>query len=315
MAAAQTAGLTVNDTSLGIKLGLPPGNFFKDIGSSITNWIAKGWVNAKSLLKNMADGAKELFGAIARGDWKLFENWLKEDPVAVVAGAGAVLLTAGVVVGLVAAGVGAIGAALAGVTVGGVALTGVGAAVLKGAVGGVQTVYNFDFNKSDAAIVAQINSAFVGLANVAGEATGKALAGFIVGRKEPPKLKIDIKAAATMFLALEGNGDNEIAEEILQELSRLGWAFYRFAKNALFSMGYINFRQWAKKNIKSGIPWVDKMIASWGEEGGKPWVISQQVNSFIETIEDGNRALGNFLEGIVEGFGDGFQDFLELEYR
>jgi hypothetical protein len=80
-------------------------------------------------------------------------------------------------------------------------------------------------------------------------------------------------------------------------------------------MGYINFRQWAKKNIKSGIPWVDKMIASWGEEGGKPWVISQAVNSFIDTIEDGNPALGNFLEGVVEGFGDGFQDFLQLEYR
>jgi hypothetical protein len=260
----------------------------------------------------MIDGAKELGKAVLRGDWNLFKSWLKEDPIAVTAGVGAVILIGGVVVGGVVAGIAALASAIG---VGGATLAAVGSSVLGAAVSFGNQIWNFDFNKTDAAILAEINSAFGGLANVAGEATGRALAGFIVNRKETPKLRINIKATATMFLALDDDGDNQIAEEILESLSSLGWAFYRFAGKALFSMGYINFRQWAKKNIKSGIPWVDKMIASWGEEGGKPWVISQQVNQLTEKIEEDNPALGKFLEGVIEGFGDGFKEFLVLEYR
>lgn len=310
--AAEVAGVTLNNTSLAVKLGLPLGNFFNEIGSTVSAWLAKGLINLKNLARNMIDGAKELGKAILRGDWNLFKSWLKEDPIAVSAGVGAVILIGGVVVGGVVAGIAALASAIG---VGGATLAAVGSSVLGAAVSFGNQVWNFDFNKTDAAILAEINSAFGGLANVAGEATGRALAGFIVNRKETPKLRINIKATATMFLALDDDGDNQIAEEILESLSSLGWAFYRFAGKALFSMGYINFRQWAKKNIKSGIGWVDKMIASWGEEGGKPWVISQQVNQLTEKIEEDNPALGKFLQGIIEGFGDGFKEFLVLEYR
>jgi hypothetical protein len=310
--AAEVAGVTLNNTSLAVKLGLPLGNFFNEIGSTVSAWLAKGLINLKNLARNMIDGAKELGKAILRGDWNLFKSWLKEDPIAVSAGVGAVILIGGVVVGGLVAGIAALASAIG---VGGATLAAVGSSVLGAAVSFGNQVWNFDFNKTDAAILAEINSAFGGLANVAGEAAGRALAGFIVNRKETPKLRINIKATATMFLALDDDGDNQIAEEILESLSSLGWAFYRFAGKALFSMGYINFRQWAKKNIKSGIPWVDKMIASWGEEGGKPWVISQQVNQLTEKIEEDNPALGKFLQGIIEGFGDGFKEFLVLEYR
>jgi len=312
MANKEVAGVTLNNTSLAVKLGLPLGDFFKEIGSTVSAWLAKGLINLKNLARNMIDGAKELGKAILRGDWNLFKSWLKEDPIAVTAGVGAVILIGGVVVGGVVAGIAALASAIG---VGGATLAAVGSSVLGAAVSFGNQVWNFDFNKTDAAILAEINSAFGGLANVAGEATGRALAGFIVNRKETPKLRINIKATATMFLALDDDGDNQIAEEILESLSSLGWAFYRFAGKALFSMGYMNFRQWAKKNIKSGIPWVDKMIASWGEEGGKPWVISQQVNQLTEKIEEDNPALGKFLQGIIEGFGDGFKEFLVLEYR
>lgn len=308
----EEAGITLNNTSLAVKLGLPLGNFFTDIGSSMKAWLEKGLINLKNLAKNMIDGAKELAAAILRGDWNLFKSWLKEDPIAVAAGMGAVVLIGGVVVGGVVAGIGALAGAIG---VGGATLAAVGGSVLGAAVSFGTQVWNFDFNKSDAAILAEINAAFGGLANVAGEALGRSLAGFIVNRKETPKLKINIKATATMFLALDDNGDNEIAEEILEELSSLGWAFYRFAGKALFAQGYMNFRRWAKQNVKSGIPWVDKMIASWGEEGGKPWVISQQVNEVVEAIEKENAALGNFLEGALEGFGEGFKEFLVFEYR
>jgi hypothetical protein len=310
--AAEMAGVTLNNTSLAVKLGLPLGNFFNEIGSKAAAWLAKGLINLKNLARNMIDGAKELGKAILRGDWNLFKSWLKEDPIAVSAGVGAVILIGGVVVGGVVSGIAALASAIG---VGGATLAAVGSSVLGAAVSFGNQIWNFDFNKTDAAILAEINSAFGGLANVAGEAAGRALAGFIVNRKETPKLRINIKATATMFLALDDDGDNQIAEEILESLSSLGWAFYRFAGKALFSMGYINFRQWAKRNIESGIPWVDKMIASWGEQGGKPWVISQQVNQLTEKIEEDNPALGKFLEGVIEGFGDGFKEFLVLEYR
>jgi hypothetical protein len=312
MTKKEVAGVTLNNTSLAVKLGLPLGNFFNEIGSTVSAWLQKGLINLKNLARNMIDGAKELGKAVLRGDWNLFKSWLKEDPIAVTAGVGAVILIGGVVVGGLVGGIAAIASAIG---VGGATLAAVGSSVLGAAVSLGNQVWNFDFNKTDAAILAEINSAFGGLANVAGEATGRALAGFIVNRKETPKLRINIKATATMFLALDDDGDNQIAEEILESLSSLGWAFYRFAGKALFSMGYINFRQWAKKNIKSGIPWVDKMIASWGEEGGKPWVISQQVNQLTEKIEEDNPALGKFLQGAIEGFGDGFKEFLVLEYR
>lgn len=312
MANKEVAGVTLNNTSLAVKLGLPLGNFFNEIGSTVSAWLAKGLINLKNLARNMIDGAKELGKAILRGDWNLFKSWLKEDPIAASSGVGAVLLIGGVVVGGVVSGIAALASAIG---VGGATLAAVGSSVLGAAVSFGNQIWNFDFNKTDAAILAEINSAFGGLANVAGEATGRALAGFIVNRKETPKLRINIKATATMFLALDDDGDNQIAEEILESLSSLGWAFYRFAGKALFSMGYINFRQWAKKNFKSGIPWVDKMIASWGEESGKPWVISQQVNELTEKIEEDNPALGKFLQGVIEGFGDGFKEFLVLEYR
>ncbi|MBD0342285.1 MAG: hypothetical protein ICV61_15825 [Microcoleus sp. Co-bin12] len=313
MANKEVAGVTLDNTSLAVKLGLPLGNFFNEIGSTVAAWLEKGLINLKNLARNMIDGAKELGKAILRGDWNLFKSWLKEYPIAVSSGVGAVILIGGVVLGGIVGGI----AALARSSAAWVARSSaaVGSSVLGAAVSFGNQVWNFDFNKTDAAIIAEINSAFGGLANVAGEATGRALAGFIVNRKETPKLRINIKATATMFLALDDDGDNPIAEEILESLSSLGWAFYRFAGKALFSMGYINFCQWAKKNIKSGIPWVDKMIASWGEYGGKPWVLSQQIQQLTEKIEEDNLALGKFLEGIVEGFGDGFKEFLVLEYR
>jgi hypothetical protein len=310
---AETAGITLGGTSLGIKLGIAIPNFFAEVGSTVGTWLQNGIMNLKQLASDMWNGAGEIGKAILRGDWNLFRQFAKEQPLAATAGIGAVLLIGGVVVGGVVSGIGALLGALG---VGGSAVAlGVGGSAVATAIAGVQQIYNFDFNKSDAAILAEINAAFTSLSGTAGESLGRALAGFIINKKETPKLKINIQRAATMFLALEDEGENDIAEEILEELSTLGWAFFRFAKTVLFSIGYINFRQWAKANIKSGIPWIDKMIASWGEEGGKPWIIREAVEQITETIEAENPALGNFLEGVTEGFGDGLTDFIAYEYH
>lgn len=306
-------GVTVENSSLIVSLGGTLGSWFSAIGSSIGPILSRGLLNAKNLLKNMIGGAKELFGAIARGDWKIFENWLKEDPIAVTAGAVAVILTGGVIVGAVGAGVAAIAAAIGGTgVIGGVTLAGIMPQLVNAAVGGVQTIYNFDFNKSDDALLKELQQGFVNFSGIAGESLGRSLAGFIVGKDKTPKLTVNMRATSTMFMVLED--ENEVAEEILEELSTIGWAVFRLARQALFTAGYINFRKWAKANIKSGIPWVDKAIASWGAEGGKSWILSEKVNTFVEAVENENAALGNFLEGLIEGFGEGMSEFIQLEY-
>lgn len=144
------AGVTVENSSLAITLGVRLGNWFSGIGSQIGNILSRGLLNVKSLLSNMVNGAKELFAAIGRGDWNIFKTWLKEDPVAITAGAVAVVLIGGVVVGAVAGGVAAMVAAVAGAgTIGGITLAGIMPSLVQGAVSAGETVYNFDFNKSD----------------------------------------------------------------------------------------------------------------------------------------------------------------------
>jgi hypothetical protein len=299
------AGVTAENSSLAISLGLRLGNWFSGIGSEIGSILSKGLLNVKSLLGNMVNGAKELFGAIGRGDWQIFKNWIKEEPVAATAGAVAVVLIGGLVVGAVATGVSAIaGAIAAGGAIGGITLATVLPSLVQGAVTGAETIYNFDFNKSDDQLLKELNQGFINFAGVAGESLGRALANFIVGGDKLPKLRVDRQAMRTMFMVLEDESD--AGEEILQELSTIGWAMFKLARQALFTAGFINFRKWAKANVRSGIPWVDKAIESWGT--GKPMVLSEKVNTFVSTIEEGNPALGSFLENAIEGFGGGTKE-------
>lgn len=299
------AGVTVENSSLAISLGLKLGNWFQSVGSQIGNILSRGLLNVKNLLSNMVNGAKELFGAIARGDWNIFKSWLKEDPIAVTAGAVAVVLIGGVVVGAVAGGLAALAATVAGAgTIGGITLAGIMPSLVEGAVSASETIYNFDFNKSDDALLKELNQGFINFAGVAGESLGRSLANLIIGGDKLPKLRIDRNAMRTMFLVLED--ESETGEEILQELSTIGWAIFKLARQALFTAGFINFRKWAKQNIRSGIPWVDRAIESWGT--GKPLILSEKVNEFVQAVEDDNAALGNFLENILEGFGDGAKE-------
>ncbi|MEG4070933.1 hypothetical protein QUA42_27010 [Microcoleus sp. Pol11C2] len=299
------AGVTVENSSIAITLGVKVGKWFSDIGSSIGNILSRGLLNIKNLLGNMVNGAKELFSAIGRGDWKIFENWLKEDPIAVAAGAVAVVLIGGVVVGAVAGGVAALASAIAsGGAIGGITLAGIMPGLVQGAVSAGEVIYNFDFNKSDDQLLKELNQGFINFAGVAGESLGRTLANLIIGGDKLPKLRVDRNAMRTLFLVLEDESDT--GEEILEELSTIGWAIFRLARQALFSIGFMNFRKWAKQNVKTGIPWIDKAIASWGT--GKPLVISDKVEEFYEAVEENNAALGNFLQNFGEGFGEGSKE-------
>jgi len=299
------AGVTAENSSLAISLGLKLGNWFQGIGSQMGNILSQGLLNVKNLLGNMVNGAKELFSAIRRGDWNIFKNWLKEDPISVAAGAVAVVLIGGVVVGAVAGGVAALAAAVGGAgAIGGVTLAGIMPGLVQGAVSAGEVIYNFDFNKTDDQLLKELNQGFINFSGVAGESLGRSLANLIIGADKLPKLRVDRNAMRTLFLVLEDESDT--GEEILEELSTIGWAIFKLARQALFSIGFMNFRKWAKQNVKTGIPWVDKAIESWGT--GKPLIISEKVNEFYETVEKDNAALGNFLENFGEGFGEGTKE-------
>ena len=300
-----TTGVTLENSSLAITWGVSLGKWFQGVGSQIGNILSRGLLNVKNLLGNMVNGAKELFGAIGRGDWNLFKNWLKEDPISVAAGAVAVVLIGGLVVGAVAGGITTLAAAIGSAgTIGGITLAGIMPALVEGAVSAGETIYNFDFNKSDDQLLKELNQGFINFAGVAGESLGRSLANLIIGGDKLPKLRIDRNAMRTLFLALED--ESETGEEILQELSTIGWAIFKLARQALFSIGFMNFRKWAKQNVKTGIPWIDKAIASWGT--GKPLIISEKINEFYEAVEENNAALGNFLENFGEGFGGGTKE-------
>jgi len=300
-----TNGVTVENSSLAITLGVKLGNWFQGLGSQIGGILAKGLLNVKNLLGNMINGAKELFSSIGRGDWSIFKSWLKEDPIAAASGAVAVVLIGGVVVGAISSGLAALTAAVSGAgAIGGITLAGIMPGLVQSAVSGAEVIYNFDFNKSDDQLLKELNQGFINFAGVAGESLGRALANLIIGGDKLPKLRVDRNAMRTLFLVLED--DNERGEEILEELATIGWAVFKLARQALLSIGFMNFRKWAKLNVKTGIPWVDKAIASWGS--GKPLIISEKVNEFYEAVEKDNAALGNFLENFGEGFGGGTKE-------
>ncbi len=308
-------GVEIGNTSLGVRLGVPLGKFFKKIGSSIGGWLQAGFVNIGNFLKSVVGGAIELGSAILRGDWGLLKTWIKQDPIAAAAGAGAVILTGAAVVGLVGIAAGGVAALVGGIGIGGMTLAGLGTTAITAAVGFGQQIYNFDFNKSDKQMYAEIEAAVGQLASTAGNVAGRALAGLVVGRKESPKMHINIHATAMLFIELEDSGDAAIAEDILGQLANLGWMALKLAGQIFLSEGYINFRQWARQNVRSGIPAIDKAIASWGAEGGQPWIISQKVNEVTAAISAENANLGKFLQGTIDGFGQGLGDFLVLEYH
>lgn len=308
-------GVDISNTSLAVRLGVPLGKFFKDIGSSVSGWLKTGFVNIGNFLKSVVGGAVELGSAILRGDWGLLKAWVKADPIAAAAGAGVVVLTGAVIVGVVGIAAGGIASLVGGIGIGGVTLAGLGGTAITAAVSAGQQIYNFDFNKSDKQLYAEIDAAIGQLASTAGNVAGRSLAGLVVGRKESPKMHINIHATAMLFIELEDSGDGAIAEDILSQLANLGWMAFKLAGQLLFAEGYINFRKWAREKVRSGIPSIDKAIASWGAEEGQPWVISQKVNEVVGEITAENANLGKFLAGTIDGFGQGLGDFLILEYH
>lgn len=301
---------------------VPDKKWFSELGSSLVDWFNKPLASAGNLLKNMKDGAVEVWRSIRNGTFgKIFNQWAKDDPIGAAAGVvatgaavGAVIIVATAAIGFVA---GSAGAVLAKI---GVARLLTGGGGLGGAVGkllnGAETVYRMDWNQSDESLMEEINQSINNLYEPAGEFLGKQIAGIIAGSStSPPKVEINVKA---LSLAWAMNPD--IRQDLLDNVSELAYLGMQTFQEIGLKLALLHGRRGIKKlwerspdAVKNLIPGLNKRIQNWGEEGSKPWSFESFVNEKVEKIS--NEKIQNVVEGLLSGFWQQFGNSIEYVYN
>jgi hypothetical protein len=247
-----------------------------------------------------------------------FGDWIKEDPVSAVAGAGATLLTGGVVL--------VVGGNVAGMVTGGIsklwkitrlALNAIGlGGLVRAAVGGVQRIWNFNINISDKQIREQQKSLLEGQAGVWGEALGSivgTLCGFSLGRIAYANQANIIRFNPDLIAKLDElrinnfDQDSELWEEAVGNLKSAIASSARVAMNIAGLEAYLNVRKCIKAiargvNLSGFWPGLGKMVEAWGEEGQKPWSFASVQEEWVESLPDG--AIENFAEEFIEAAQD-----------
>ncbi|MEG4356927.1 MULTISPECIES: hypothetical protein [unclassified Microcoleus] len=313
------SGVTLESSALAFSLeGVTPDKWIQDAAGAVWSAIKSGISSAIDLGKRMFEGGKELLSAIGRGDWDIFKQWFRDDPKSALAGAGAVAVAGwfiGSASGLFAvasSGISAMWTSLGAIKIGGVAVSLMLPTLQQAIVSTGNTVYNIDWAKSDAAILAELNGSYLGFLNNLGESTGRMLAGLALGGgKANPKLNISITATAALIITAKQDGSN-IEEELVEELSQLANIFMRYATTLAGKLGYLELRKYARQNVRTGIKVIDEKIKNWGLQESQTWSIAQKVEDKVEKITEKDPAFGNLLEGLIEGFGDGLSDFILL---
>ena len=313
----KTFGVTLENSALAFSHdGVQPGVWLQNAAGEVWGFIKKGVKAALDLGKKMLEGGKELLGAIFRGDWGIFVQWAKDDPLGFLAG-GAAVAVAGWFVGaatgltaLAAGGISSLWATLGSIKIGGVAIGLALPTIQQAIVSGTNTIVNLDWMQSDKAILESLNSTYLSFLNNVGESTGRLLAGMLLGGgKSNPKLTLNVTATAAIIIQAEQEG-SDIEEEMIEELSALANAFKRYWLTLMGKMGMLEFRKYAREKIRTGIPAIDKKIENWGLIEGQSFSIATKIEEKIEKLEETNPAAATLLEGTLSGFGDGWSDFL-----
>ena len=318
MTEVKTWGVTIEDSALAFSTeGIQPGKWLQNTASAVWGAIKKGVQTVVEFGKKIFEGGKELLAAIGRGDWALFGQWLKDDPLGFLAG-GAAVAVAGWFIGsatgltaLASGGIASMWSALGSVRLGGVALGAMLPTLQQAIVGGTNTIINVDWLQSDTAILAELVAVHSSFMNTFGESVGRLfVVMFLGGGKSNPRLKINITGAAAVAIQAEQDTGNNITEEIIDELANLANAFIRYARNLAFKVGYMNLRKLFREKVRTGIESIDKKIDNWGLQEGQSFVINQKIDDKIEKVTETNPDLGNFLERFKEGALDGFNEFV-----
>jgi len=317
--AEKTSGVTLESSALAFSLeGIIPDKWIQDAAGKVWSAIKSGVSSALDLGKRMFEGGKELINAIGRGDWDLFKQWFRDDPGSALAGIGAVAVGGwfiGSATGLfatAATGISSMWTSLGAIKIGGVTLGLMLPTLQQAIVSTGNTLYNIDWAKSDKAVLAELEGAYLGFIGNLGESTGRMLAGLLLGGgKKNPKLTISVTATAALIITARQDG-SDIEEELIEELSNLANVFMRYAATLAGKLGYLELRKYARQNLRTGVKAIDDKIKNWGLQEGQTWSIAQKVDNKIEKITETDAALGTFLENFVESFGDGLSDFILL---
>jgi hypothetical protein len=247
-----------------------------------------------------------------------FGQWLKEEPLQAVAGAGAALLTGGVVL--------IVGGSVAGFVGGGIAkiskiirlgFTALGlGGLVRAAVGGIQRTWNFNFQITDKQVREQQKSLLESLAPIWGETLGSVvgtLCGFSLGRiaysnqASLIRFNPDLIAKLNELRINDFDEDSSLWEESVQNLKSAIASSARVAVNIAALEAYVNVRK-AVKAIARGVnlsqmwPSLGKMIETWGNEDQKPWSFASAQEEWIESLPDG--AIEKFAEEFFEAAQD-----------
>lgn len=290
--------------------------------------VDKLWTQFRGFVKKAQNKVEE--------GWKFFKQWLEDDPVAATAGAGAVLLSAGVVLvvggkaiatlaasksataaagattskGLISTLIGwakvAAKTALVSVTLG---------ALIRFAVRGVQYLWNFNWNVTDTQLVQQQQQLVNQLWGQAGTALGTTLGTLLCGTAPSALLasgkivKLNPMALAKIkeineFDPLSGNY-GELYEEMMSSIRALVDATKRVVVESTFIEQYKNVRKWIKNGskflqLKKTFPWLGNLIEKWGEEGSQSWSFASATEEWLETIKDTN--LKSLATNLIESF-------------
>jgi hypothetical protein len=315
----RTFGVTLENSALAFSTpGVKPGIWLQNAAGEVWSFIKNGVKSALDLGRKMLEGGKELLGAIFRGDWGIFVDWAKNDPLGFLAGGAAVAIggwfigAASGLTALAAGGISSLWATLGSIRIGGVAISLVLPSIQQAIVSGTNTIVNLDWMQSDKAIEESLNSTYLTFLNNVGESTGRLLAGMLLGGgKTNPKLTLNITATAAIIIQAEQEG-SDIEEEMIEELSALANAFKRYWMTLAGKTGMFELRKYARQNIRTGIPAIDKKIANWGLIEGQSFSIATSIENKLEKLEETNPAAATVLEGLVSGFGEAWSEFLVM---
>ena len=318
--AKETFGVTLESSALAFSTeGIIPDKWLQDTAGTVWNGIKAGVKSVLDLGKRMFEGGKELINAIARGDWGIFGDWFRDDPGGAIAG-GAAVAVAGWFLGsasgltaVISKGIGSMWAALGSLKLGGVSVGAMLPTLQQAILGTTNTIVNIDWLQSDNSILAELENSHSAFLNQFGESTGRMLVGLAFGgAKSNPKLTLNITAAASLAITKEIEDGNDISDELIEAMGELANTFIRYARGLAIKLGYLGMRQFARNNIRTGIPAIDKKIESLGLQEGQTFTINSAIDNKIEKITEENKYLGNFLEGLKEGAGDAFSDMITM---
>ncbi|MEG3955243.1 hypothetical protein [Microcoleus sp. herbarium2] len=306
----------------------------KDFFGGIINTASQVWQNFQNYIRSQQIG-----NVFAPGTTVNFGDWLDQDPLGAFAGGLAAGLRWAVEFFVT-------GAALKGVSAilkGGGAVMRVGGritgmfnrlrpmlqllkskivqrvalgAMVRWGVGGIQRIWNFDWNQSDMQIRKQQGQLLENLAPQWGEALGSILGtfcGFTLGRlAEANQHKIirfnpQVVAKLNELNMNSFSEDSDFWEEALENLNSAVNSSMRVGSQLLGLEAFLNIRKIIRGgakliNLKALFPNMGQWIESWGEEEREPWSFAKQQEEWIERFPEGWRR-----ETVEEGT-EAFQD-------